>query len=105
MRYLISRVFWNVIIAIKRAFIHCRIIQQKKTLIGLNFFQYIVLLNQMPKLSFVLNMLMLLRRQFHFSMNKKKKPPTITFTAVKVDTKEQLPLLNGQIKVTLNKLC
>lgn len=76
---------------------------KKKTLIGLNFFQYIVLLNQMPKLSFVLNMLM--RRQFHFSMNKKKKTPTITFTAVKVDTKEQLPLLNGQIKVTLNKLC
>lgn len=54
----------------------------------------------MSKLSFVMDMLMLL---FHF--NEGKKRSTITFTAVKLDTKEQLHLSNGQIKVTLSKLC
>lgn len=87
----------------QNAFIYCRIFQQKNPLC-LIFFQYLVLLKQMSKLSFVMDMLMLLlHRQFHF--NEEKKRSTITFTAVKLDTKEQLHLLNGQIKVTLNKLC
>lgn len=87
---------------IKSAFIYCRIIQLQKNSIGFKFFP--------TSCSFKTNAWIVIcvgrvdvAQAISFQRGKKKS--TITFTAVKLDTKEQRPLLKEQIKAALNELC